>query len=203
MPPDRRLTVLAELSDRAPLHRRLLAPVSLGIGAIAFTIATTLAARPATVRHLSFELVWLTGAILSTLLLATILWREARRREEPLFTARTRAVLGTLLPPLLAAIAVSFAAAATSMQPLATAGFWMIFYGLALLATSAFAPRPLLALGWAFLISGLALLSLLCTRLDLLLRIDFTLAGYWIMGSTFGLYHLAYGWLTWPTKEPR
>ncbi len=199
-PRQRRLDVLAELSERAPLHRRILAPVSLGVGAVAFTVATTLAARPLAVRRLDFELVWLAVAALSALILAAILWRDAARRREPLVSRRTLAVVIDILPALLAAAAVSFAANATQMQPLATAGFWMMFYGLALLSTANYAPRALVVLGWAFLLSGLTLLSLLCARLDLLLRLDFTLAGFWIMGSTFGLYHLAYGWLTWPTR---
>ncbi len=196
-----RLETLAELSERAPRHRGILAPAALGIGAIAFTVSTTIAARPAVVRRLDFELVWLAVATISALIVVISFWRDAARRHEPLVSHRTRLVASVILPAFLAAGAVSFAANATSMQPLATAGFWIIFYGLALLATSTFAPRALVVLGWLFLLSGLTLLSVLCTRFDLLLRVDFTLAGYWIMGSTFGLYHLAYGWLTWPTRK--
>lgn len=199
-PPSRRLRVLAELSARSEAHRRVLAPVALAVGAIALTVAVTLSARPTRLHDLGFELIWLTVATISTVILVASLWRDAARRREPLLSARTRLVAAVILPSVLAASTVSFAASATHMQPLATAGFWMIFYGLALLATHAFAPRSLLALGWIFLISGLLLLGILSTRLDLLIRLDFTLAGYWIMGCTFGLYHLAYGWLTWPER---
>ncbi len=176
--------------------------MSLGVGAIALTAAVTLSARPSRLHAFGFELIWLSVAVLAIAILVGSLWRDAVRRGEPLLSPRTGLVAAVVLPSFLAAAAVSFAAATTHMQPLATAGFWMIFYGLALLATHAFAPRSLLALGWIFLLSGLCLLSLLCTRLDLLIRLDFTIAGYWIMGCTFGLYHLAYGWLIWPTRTP-
>ncbi len=200
-PADRRLALLAELTARNAIHRRILAPVAIGIGATALVVAVTLVGRPLAVRALDFELVWLAIAVFGILLLVANLWRSAARREEPPITPRTLLVVTAVLPATLSAAAVSFAAAATHMQPLATSGFWMIFYGLALLASSPFAPRTVPALGWVFLVSGLTLLSVLCSRFDLLLRLDFTLAGYWIMGCTFGLYHLAYGWLTWPGKK--
>ncbi len=199
-PSSRRLEIIAELAERSAAYQRVLAPVALAVGAISLTAAVTLSARPSPLHDLGFEMIWACVATLALVILAANLWRHAARRGEPLLSSRTLLVTGVIVPSFLAAAAVSFAAAATRMQPLATAGFWMIFYGLGLLATHAFAPRSLLALGWVFLLSGLLLLSVLCTRIDLLLRLDFTLAGYWIMGCTFGLYHLAYGWLTWSNR---
>ncbi len=197
--PSRRLEIIAELSERSASHQRILAPVALAVGAVALTVAITLSARPSRLHNLGFEMIWACVATLALFILAANCWRQAVRQGDPLLSPRTLLVASAIGPSLLAAAAVSFAAAATHMQPLATAGFWMIFYGLALIACQAFAPRSLFHLGWTFLLSGLTLLSLLCTRIDLLLRLDFTLGGYWIMGCTFGLYHLAYGWLTWPT----
>jgi hypothetical protein len=200
-PPSRRLEIIAELVERSASHQRVLSPVALAIGAVALTVAITLSARPSRLHDLGFEMVWAIVATFAIVILAANFWRQAVRKGDLLLSQRTLLIASAIVPSILAAAAVSFAAAATHMQPLATAGFWMIFYGLGLTATQAFAPRSLFALGWVFLLSGLALLSLLCARIDLLLRLDFTLGGYWIMGCTFGLYHLAYGWLTWPDRK--
>ncbi len=200
MKSSRRLEIYTELADRSASYQRVLAPVAIAVGAMSLTVAVTLSSRPSRLHALGFELIWATVATVAILILVVSSWRHAARRKEAMLSARTLLVTSVIVPTFLAAAAVSFAAAATQMQPLATAGFWMIFYGLGLLATHAFATRALLALGWIFLLSGLFLLSLLCTRIDLLLRLDFTLAGYWIMGCTFGLYHLAFGWLTWPER---
>jgi hypothetical protein len=73
---------------------------------------------------------------------------------------------------------------------------WIICYGVALLATANFAPRSLVILGWLFLLSGIvAVLGLQWFNHAPTRRACAA------MGLTFGLYHLLYAGLTWPTRS--
>ena len=73
---------------------------------------------------------------------------------------------------------------------------WVAFYGLALLATSLFAPRSLALLGWAFLISSLSIPLLVNVIDNLTDDVPDT-----VMGVTFGLYHLVYAVAAWPRRN--
>jgi hypothetical protein len=68
---------------------------------------------------------------------------------------------------------------------------WIIFYGLALLAASPFAPRSILALGWSFFISGLLAMAVVIFGHDL--HVFDTRTATLFMFWTFGLLHLLYG----------
>jgi hypothetical protein len=200
MPPstEEKIATLRELIERADDYAAMSAPVALFAGSLATAVSLAFVLQPGLAHSMPFEVVWLAVLGLSLAAVFAALSRDALERRQTLLNRRSWFVLRTLAPVALASAAVTAASIVTHMQPIATAGFWMIFYGLALLALAGFAPRPLLWLGWIFLLSGIVLLGLLCFRLRLFILLDFTLAGYWIMGATFGLYHAACAWLTWP-----
>ncbi len=200
MPPstDERIATLRELIERAGDYTAMAAPVALSAGSLATAVSLAFVLQPKLALSMPFEFVWLAVLGLCLVAVLAVLSRDAVARRHLLINRRSRFILRAIAPVLLATAAVTAASILTRMQPIATAGFWMIFYGLTLLALAGFAPRPLLWLGWIFLLSGIVLLGLLCFRLRLFIMLDFTLAGYWIMGATFGLYHAAFAWLTWP-----
>ncbi len=192
---DHRLTTLRGLVDRSNEYIALSIAPALIAGLLATAVSLLFTSRPDLAQRSHFEIVWLTVLAVGLIATTATLARDAARRGERLLNARSLFVLRTISPVILASAAVTAASLLTRMQPFATAGFWMIFYGLALLALASFAPRQILWLGWAFLLSGITLLLILCTQIGLFLAVDFTAAGYWIMGGTFGLYHATYAWL--------
>jgi hypothetical protein len=123
--------------------------------------------------------------------------RKARREKTALFSSGLKLALTSALPAVLAAAAITvplLAIGGYGKPSIIVVSQWVLFYGLALLATSTFAPSSLVILGWAFLLSGLALESLLAFPLIASL----TQPAATIMGVTFGFYHLLYAVLTWP-----
>ncbi|MFM7606459.1 MAG: hypothetical protein ACKO8Z_14855, partial [Prosthecobacter sp.] len=69
---------------------------------------------------------------------------------------------------------------------------WALCYGLALLATSSFAPKSLIRLGWAFVVTGLLLFIAWAANDGVRnLRADLGPASL-VMALTFGLLHLVY-----------
>ena len=134
------------------------------------------------------------------------IWRGARGRGEPLVSPAMKLALAAILPGLLAGAIVGWTLTLSSGLPLLPALFWVIFYGLGLLATLPFAPRSLVVLGWAFLLTGLAALMYLLYQ-GLLPSFDLPTptAAYApaLMGATFGGYHVIYALCVWPRREPR
>jgi hypothetical protein len=97
--------------------------------------------------------------------------------------------LKCLTPPLLCG---GFATLVFSERLFYLPFVWMIFYGLALLATAPFAPCSIPRLGWVFLLTGLVTF---CFRGKSALA-DPNL----LMVATFGLFHLVYSAFTWPRR---
>lgn len=111
--------------------------------------------------------------------------------------------LRSMAPALFAGGVIGACLALTSDQAFVPVLFWLVFYGLALLATAHSAPRSILALGWAFLLTGLgAFIYFMNITLlpfsDLPTPTRFYPAA--IMGGTFGVYHLIYALCAWPRR---
>jgi hypothetical protein len=117
------------------------------------------------------------------------LWRDARRRGEPFISAGMKQALQCLAPPMLVGGVVTFLLKGYSLFVLPFV--WMIFYGLALLATAPFAPRSIPRLGWIFLFAGFVAL---CLRGEVAIVTNPNL----LMTVTFGAFHLLYAAFTWP-----
>jgi hypothetical protein len=85
-----------------------------------------------------------------------LLYRSARQRGDAFASSGMRMALRSVAPPLAAGFVLSTLAAVTRSNGYADiAAFWILFYGLALLAMGSFAPRSLLMLGTGFFAMGL------------------------------------------------
>jgi hypothetical protein len=124
------------------------------------------------------------------------LWGDARRRREGFVSAGMKMALRALCPSFLAAGAVTLR---WPDRPEVLVILWSVFYALALLSTSHFAPRSISYLGWAFLMATMVCIfapfSCLNGWTSLSEHAEF-LNGY--MAATFGLFHIVYAFCTWP-----
>jgi hypothetical protein len=201
------LRAIRALMERATIYRALSAPTALVGGLLATTAGATMwwwwLNRPG-LGPRKFTAIWC--AICATTILANLafLRASARRRGEPLFSARFRTATRDMLPAFLAAAGIGAcharallddgAPTVLGIAPLVIS--WQIFYGLALLATEEYAPHSLVVLGWTFLLAGLTHAALFYSGLVLY---DGGVAhGAIVMGATFGLFHLLYAAITWP-----
>jgi hypothetical protein len=139
-----------------------------------------------------FLYTWLGVLALAALSNTTFLHRAARERGELFFSPGMRLALAAMAPGLLCAAFFTVIFGAGPGLHLLPA-IWMLFYGMALLATSHFAPRSIVILGWCFLASGLG--SVILIGEHGLIRSNL------FMGLTFGLYHLVYAACTWPRRS--
>jgi hypothetical protein len=200
------LRVIRSLMERATVYRAISAPSAIIAGLLSILAAgaiywnnqyntasgTIIGGRP-------FVLIWI--AVLALALLANLffLWREARNTGRPFVSSGMKLALKAIGPYLL--IPTAFTAWFLSTGYLGGAELelvvvWVLFYGLALLSTSFFAPRSLILLGWAFLLTGLTVPVIVDANENF--SADLPL---WIMAVTFGLYHLIYAACTWTRKR--
>ena len=130
-----------------------------------------------------------------------------RRREiaqgMPFWSPVKRRILSTILPPFIAAIGVTLAICARSLDvdvesykmsgesaAAVTPGYlipalWMLFYGVTLWQLGQFSPVEVKVLGAAISAAGLATAML------------WQWQPYWTMGITFGGFHIIYGVVVW------
>src|SRR5690606_20425162 len=105
-----------------------------------------------------------------------------------------RLALRAMLPPLLCGAVFTWVFPGSAVVP-----FWLISYGLALLATGHFAPASLTRLGWPFLLSGFAVLLISVHSFEALAPLapwdDYTMA------AAFGVFHVIYAACAWPRKS--
>jgi hypothetical protein len=191
------LRVIRTLVERTSAYRAVSARTALIAGVLSLIAATLIVEREIWARE--FALLWLVILVVVLCASAVFLSREAQRDRRPMISGASmlalRSVLPCLLPP--AAITVWFLSAGyISGQELLLVGVWIMFYGLALLATSLFAPRSLAVLGWAFVLSAMALPVLS----NVLSFDDRRLLPAYLMGATFGGMHLVYALSTWRRK---
>ncbi len=194
------LRIIRSLMEKATIYRAISAPTALvgGVCSVAFglglhfywpSLLTTGNDDETGSRLIMlFMRGWL-GVLAVTCAANTwFLWRDAHRRGEPFISAGMKQALKCLAPPMFAGGSVTFL-----LGPFFLPHVWMIFYGLALLATAPFAPRSIPRLGWVFLLAGIVTFYL---RGLTVVLIDPNL----LMTATFGLFHLIYAACTWPRK---
>jgi len=186
------LRVIRSLMEKATIYRAVSAPTALAAGLAAVIVASTPVQRlfdqwfPMN----SFHFRWLIALAVTMAINGLLIYREARRRGDPLVSPGMRAAFQALLPPMLSG-GVFFCL----FGPKLVSALLAIFYGLALLATAHFAPRSMMWLGWSFLVAGLGIFTL--SALDDLgpkLNPDV------IMVATFGGFHFIYAAATWPRR---
>jgi len=176
--------------ERSALYRRALAPIMLVTGAIG-TAAGFVPCFARIDTNRAFALFWLAISVVTLASALLLVRRQSLRAAEPFFSVPTKRVVQALLP----AFFVGYAAGIFNMlnEHLWRAGllamFWVIVYGCALHAAGFFMPRGMKLFGWLFVFGGCALIFASQSWPEL----RAAEAGHYIMGSFFGLAHLAYG----------
>lgn len=197
------LKVIRTLMERAATYRAISAPTAL-VGGLLSLLSAAFIARPdillgRTLRAREFALIWIVVLAMTMILNALFVRREARKSGRlfvsPGMKLALRAIAPTLTVP--AIFTVWFLKLGyLSGSELELVAVWIVFYGLALLSTALFAPRSLALLGWAFLLTGLSI----PVTADVVEGFTTDIPSF-LMGITFGAYHLIYAVLTWPRKE--
>ncbi len=173
------LEVIRTLMERTTQYQLLTARAGLVAGTMAGAGALLFLVLDAN-NPWHFGMVW--GAVFVGSLLATTFSTilRGRQRGERVWSRQARTVLFALTPSLFAALVLSVYFFARG-DHLGLPGVWMLCYGQAALATSAYAPAPI---RWM----GIAVLLLACVTL--------WLGQAWavfMMGLVFGLGHIGLG----------
>ena len=193
------LQVIRTLMERSALYRRTLAPIMLYLGAVG-----TLAGLGGIVIGIdalaAFYAWWLSAAVLALAGAFFIARRQALRDGEQFWSPPTLRVTEAVAPPLAAGLAMSLALLMVDAAP--PRGLFVLanalFYGCAVHAAGFFMPRGMKLFGWIVILLsavGSAALALL----------EPALAGahlaHAVMGSVFGVLHLAYGAYLYATER--
>lgn len=196
------LKTIRALMERATVYRAISAPTALAGGLLTLALCAWFWTGDSSGRPTpeAFVGLW-TGALAAvTGLNFWLLFRSARQRGDAFASSGMRMALRSVAPPLAAGFVLGSLAAVTRSSSYADiAAFWILFYGLALLAMGSFAPRSLLVLGAAFL--GLGLLAFMPTVRALEGR-SFQ-ASLIYMAISFGLLHLLYAGYVFASQQNR
>jgi hypothetical protein len=189
------LRIIRGLMERVTIYRAISAPAALAGGLLSTGTAILLHATGNGSANAGWFLpAWLFVLVATFAANAFLIYRGAASRGEPFISAGMRLAIQAVLPSILSAAIISIVllrAEVSALLPI----IWMLFYGLALLATGSFAPRSIVFLGSCFLAAALLLLS--GTSLGWLPASGADAASL-SMGLTFGLFHLVYAACTWP-----
>ena len=229
------LRIIRSLMEKATIYRAISAEAAAvgGVLAIVASFAFGNIFRDGisgNVDHWLFMALWLGVLVLAGLSNAIFLYRSAQRRQERFISSGMRVALRALAPAFLVAGFFTIFLGEFYSGNLANliafewiVPIWITCYGVALLATTHFAPRSLEWLGWAFLTAGLIAFTQVAaarfqvielaaaqfqalgavgfypiesTHLD---RFALSSCQRWMAG-TFGLFHLIYAACTWPRR---
>jgi hypothetical protein len=201
------LRVIRSLMERATIYRAISAPTALIGGLLAVATSGTIwfIDRSQDVAAADFDArlfveIWL--AILAVVLAVNTFFvgQEALKGGRVLLSSGARLAIRAIAPSLVvpAATTIWFFKNAEPIDKEILVAIWITFYGLSLLSTALFAPRSLVILGWTFLLTGIAYLfwpkSLTADPRGMFPN--------FMMGATFGLYHLVYAVCVWLRREP-
>ncbi len=187
------LRVIRSMMERATVFRALSGETALIGGAAALGAAWISETRTGW----SWATIWLGGLAAVLLFNLYQLVRMARARNGQVWTSGLKLALRGALPSIIAGGFLGLLAV-RSGQPSSTilaACFWILHYGLALLAIREFAPKSMVWLGWAFVLFGVAALASLTGLIDqetapLIAKVR---NGSRLMAIAFGGFHLLYG----------
>jgi len=201
------LKVIRTLMERSALYRRALAPVMtldgvLGAAAAVGGIAGGISTAPG---FIGYWMAVAAAAVAGSFLLAR---RQALKDSEPFWSPPTRRVAEALLPALLFGFVLGFSlllpgtavraamAAAPEVALVWLPLVWVGLYGCALHAAGFFMPRGMKVFGLALVLGS----SAWCLS-GPLGAASAPVFGHAIMGSFFGLGHLAYGVYLYFTEQ--
>lgn len=195
------LRAIRALMERSTIYRAVSAPAAAFAGLLSLAVCAWLwmnreaedAPRP-----VDFLLIWMVVLVMACVVNTVLLYRSARERGEVFVSPGMKHALRALLPPLIAGFIMSLLE--VNRPGLAgrnchtdIAAYWILFYGLALLATGSFSPRSMQALGAGFFAFGI--LTFLPSVRDVGGR-QFPVAVIF-MAASFGLLHLVYAAAVW------
>ncbi len=138
--------------------------------------------------------VWLGGLAVVLLFALWQLLRVAQVHARPLWSHGLKVALRGALPSLVAGgfVGLLFLRGGGKWAEIMAACFWILHYGLALLAIREFAPKSMIWLGLAFMATGLIALSA-ATFVQSMSPLLTRLGPSGLMAATFGGFHLLYG----------
>jgi hypothetical protein len=185
------LQVIRTLMERSALYRRTLAPIMLYVG-----IVGALAGLGGIVIGIdglaAFYTWWSSAAVLALAGAFLIARRQAIRDGERFWSPPTLRVTAAMAPPLAAGLVLSVALVMFEAAP--PRGLFVLanalFYGCAVHAAGFFMPRGMKLFGWLVILlsavgaAGLAVLEPAVAGPRL---------AHAVMGTVFGVLHLAYG----------
>ena len=201
------LRVIRSLMEKATIYRAISAPTAL-FGALASLVCAAFiewqslpTVRPPgdeliASRELHFVIGWLAVLSVTGFANAVFLWRDAKRRGDQFLSSGMKHALLAMFPPMLCGAGLT-ACLLVPAQTYWLPPLWMLCYGLALLATRAFAPRSIQILGWTFLVAGFITLWLLAWHAAFGSGMHIRTSNL-EMAATFGIFHLIYAACTWP-----
>jgi hypothetical protein len=206
------LQIIRTLMERAALYRRALAPIMFLTGSMGLLGALGGWFIPIELPR-SFGVYW-SGIGLITLALSYVLVRrQALKEAEPFWSPPARRVTLALLPALVGGFLITAAVCfgpgrirlEESMTIYATSlaafvwlpAMWMVLYGCAFHAAGFFLPRGMKLFGYLLLLGG-------CVLFWAGFKHPPTFrTGHALMGTFFGVLHLAYGVYLRFTEQPR
>ncbi len=206
------LRVIRTLMERATIYRAISAPTALVGGLCSLLCGAWLHFRsrplPPGPGEAEFARLFLAGwlgvFVVTAFANAIFIRNAARRRNEPFVSPSMRKALWALFPAMLCGAFFTLAFTFIGSDPARwfLPQLWMIFYGLALLATTQFSPSSIPILGWCFLLAGL-----ISFGVDYRMQVTghFGIGGMHraaaanlLMSAVFGPFHLIYAACTWP-----
>ena len=200
-PAAQHLAVIRTLMERSTLYRRALGPLFLMAGSLGVVTAAAGILLPIGNRAAGFLGLWLATAVIVLALALVMTRRQAGRDGEPFWSGPARRVTLAFAPPLLVGGALTgLPLVCDPCWPpnlIALVILWMFSYGFALHAAGFLTPRAVRYLGWLFLLAGL----LLTFGLMRLIIDDTPRIAHWLMGASFGGFHLLCGLYLVVTKK--
>jgi uncharacterized membrane protein YuzA (DUF378 family) len=207
------LQVIRTLMERSALYRRALAPIMICAGGIGLVAAITGYMLPIS-RGAVFVLYWYAVGLIAVAAALLLTRRQAWQQSEEFWSPPTRRVVQAMLPALSAGSLVGLVAVATEMLPavygersgalpaelvfVGIPALWTILYGCAMHAAGFYATRGMRLFGWLLALAGCGLLFSAP-----LLRGNLLCVGHVMMGTFFGVSHLAYGVYLYFTESSR
>jgi hypothetical protein len=184
------LREIRTMMERATIFRALSGEAALVGGAMALAAGWISEGRTGW----AWGGIWLGGLAVVILFALWQLLRLAQSGRRPLWSPGLRIALRGALPSLVAGgfLGLLHLKYGARGAELFAACFWIVHYGLALLAIREFAPKSMFRLGLAFLITGLLALAG-CTFVQSMNPLLARLGPSGLMAATFGGFHLLYG----------